>query len=56
MQLVEELGFDAVDAGGLDASWRQQPGTPSYVKNYDVEGLRQALAAASPERTAAWRA
>lgn len=56
MQLVEDLGFDAVDAGGLDVSWRQQQGTPSYVKNYDVEGLRQALAAASPERTAAWRA
>jgi len=56
MQLVEDLGFDAVDAGGLDVSWRQQPGTPSYVKTHDVEGLRQALAAASPERTAAWRA
>jgi predicted dinucleotide-binding enzyme len=27
-RLVDELGFDAVDAGGLDESWRQQPGTP----------------------------
>jgi predicted dinucleotide-binding enzyme len=27
MQLIEELGFDAVDAGSLDESWRQQPGT-----------------------------
>ena len=25
MQLIDELGFDAVDAGGLDESWRQQP-------------------------------
>jgi predicted dinucleotide-binding enzyme len=30
LELVEELGFDAVDAGGLDESWRQQPGTPAY--------------------------
>lgn len=56
MRLLDELGFDAVDAGGLDESWRQQPGTPSYVANHDADGLRQALAAASPERTAAWRA
>ena len=28
MRLVDELGFDAVDAGGLKESWRQQPGTP----------------------------
>src|SRR4026207_932310 len=25
------LGFDGVDAGGLDESWRQQPGTPVYT-------------------------
>lgn len=27
--LIDELGFDTVDAGGLDESWRQQPDTPS---------------------------
>ena len=53
--LVEELGFDAVDAGGLDDSWRQQPGTPAYVADLDAEGLREALAAARPERHADWR-
>ncbi len=26
--VVDELGFDPVDAGTLDESWRQQPGTP----------------------------
>ena len=26
LRLVDELGFDGVDAGGLDESWRQQPG------------------------------
>lgn len=30
MALAEESGFDAVDDGSLDASWRQQPGTPCY--------------------------
>jgi hypothetical protein len=56
MQLVEELGFDAVDAGGLGESWRQQPGSPVYGKDFDAAGVRRALAEASPERTAAWRA
>ena len=31
MRLVDELGFDPVDAGTLDDSWRQQPGTPVYA-------------------------
>ncbi len=56
MRLVEQLGFDAVDAGGLDESWRQQPGTPVYGAKLDAEGVRRALAAASPERAAAFRA
>ncbi|NHC16542.1 NADP oxidoreductase, partial [Motilibacter sp. E257] len=51
MALVDELGFDAVDAGGLDDSWRQQPGTPVYTKDHDVEGVRRALGEASRERT-----
>ena len=45
-----------MDAGGLDESWRQQPGTPVYAKDYDADGVRKALAEATPERTAAWRA
>jgi 8-hydroxy-5-deazaflavin:NADPH oxidoreductase len=56
MALVDAIGFDAVDAGGLDASWRQQPGTPVYAKDFDAAGVKAALAAASPERTAAWKA
>lgn len=54
--LVNELGFDAVDAGGLDQSWRQQPGTPVYTKDYDASGVRRALSEASKERTPEWRA
>ena len=50
MQLVDELGFDPVDAGGLEDSWRQQPGTPVYAADLDADGVRRALAEASPER------
>ena len=49
--LVEELGFDAVDGGSLEESWRQEPGTPVYGKRYDVAGTLQALAEAVPGRT-----
>ncbi len=50
MELVDQLGFDPVDAGTLDESWRQQPGTPVYAADLDEEGVRRALAAAEPER------
>src|SRR6059036_3340632 len=54
--LVDELGFDGVDAGGLDESSRQQPGTPVYAADFDAEGVRQALSEASKERKPEWRA
>jgi hypothetical protein len=54
--LIDELGFDGVDAGGLDESWRQQPGTPVYAADLDADGARRALAEAKPERAPAWRA
>ena len=56
MGLVDELGFDPVDSGTLDESWRQQPGTPVYATDRDAQGVRRALAAATPERKAEWRA
>lgn len=56
MRLVDELGFDPVDAGGLDESWRQQPGSPCYAADLDAEGLKRALAEASPERPPEFRA
>lgn len=51
MRLVDELGFDPVDDGGLDDSWRQQPNTPVYTEDYDAEGVRRALSQAIKERT-----
>lgn len=56
LRLVDELGFDGVDAGGLDESWRQQPGTPVYATDFTAEGVRRALAQASRERRSEWRA
>lgn len=56
MRLVNELGFDAVDAGGLDDSWRQQPGTPVYTRDFDAAGVRHALTEASKERVPQFRA
>jgi 8-hydroxy-5-deazaflavin:NADPH oxidoreductase len=56
LQLIDELGFDAVDAGGLDDSWRQQPDTPVYATDLDAIGVRRARAKASKERKPEWRA
>lgn len=56
LRLVNELGFDGVDAGRLDDSWRQQPGTPVYTKDFDIAGVRQALSEAKRERTTQWKA
>ena len=55
LKLVEELGFDGVDAGGLDKSWRQQPGTPVYTKDFDADGVRRGLYEASKDRAIEWR-
>ena len=56
MKLVNDIGFDPVDAGGLDESWRQQPATPVYAADFDAAGVRRALAQATPERKPEWRA
>lgn len=55
-ELIDELGFDTVDAGGIEESWRQQPGTPVYGLRAGVEEVAKALTQASPERSEAFRA
>jgi predicted dinucleotide-binding enzyme len=55
LQLVEELGFDALDAGSLSDSWRQQPGTPCYTDDLDAARLKQALAQAERGRIPEYR-
>lgn len=44
--LVDELGFDPVDAGSLDESWRQEPETAVNGTDRDADGVREGLAAA----------
>jgi predicted dinucleotide-binding enzyme len=56
MRLTDELGFDQVDDGAIDDSWRQQPGTLVYDIDRDAAGVRWALMEASPERKPEWHA
>lgn len=56
MQIIDEIGFDPVDAGTLADSWRQQPATPVIATDLDAAGVRLALAQASSERKPEWRA
>lgn len=56
IRLLEELGFDGLDAGSLDESWRQQPDTPVYCTNLDTQGVRRGLAEASRDRKPEFRA
>ncbi|KOV90258.1 NADPH-dependent F420 reductase [Streptomyces sp. NRRL B-3648] len=53
--LIDELGFDTVDAGTIADSWRQQPGTPVYGLRAGRPAVEKALAEASPERPADFR-
>jgi 8-hydroxy-5-deazaflavin:NADPH oxidoreductase len=55
MQLVDDLGFDPVDAGSIEESWRQQPGTPCYTQDFDSTRLTEALAAADRNRVPEYR-
>ncbi|MEU6145805.1 NAD(P)-binding domain-containing protein [Streptomyces sp. NPDC047081] len=53
--LIDELGFDTVDAGPLADSWHQQPGTPVYGLRAGATEVTKALSEASPERPADFR-
>lgn len=54
--LVDQPGFDGLDAGSLAGSWRQQPGTPVYTTDLTLDAARQALTRATPDQTTQWRA
>ncbi|WP_397451372.1 NADPH-dependent F420 reductase [Pseudomonas sp. NA-150] len=43
MSLVSQAGFEPVDGGSIEESWRQQPSTPGYCCDYDAETMRRAL-------------
>jgi predicted dinucleotide-binding enzyme len=56
IRLLDELGFDDVDAGTIAESWRQQPGTPVYASDFDADGVKAALAQAESGKIAEYRA
>ena len=56
LRLVDDLGFEPVEGGVLDDSWRQQPGTPAYCRDLEAAALRRALAGADRSRIAEYRA
>lgn len=56
IRLIDELGFDGLEAGDLDESWRQQPGSPVSGADLDAEGARRALSQGKRERPDGLRA
>jgi len=60
MRLVDDMGFDPVDGGLLEDSWRQQPSTPAYACDYDARRTKAGIKAAVKGkaqglRDVAWR-
>lgn len=55
MALVDEIGFDAVDAGPLSESWRYQPGTPAYCPDPTIDQLTMLLRRARRDKAPANR-
>jgi predicted dinucleotide-binding enzyme len=45
-RLIDQFGFDTVDAGALEEGWRIQPSTPGYGPRRTAEELRRDLSAA----------
>ena len=45
-RLIDQFGFDTVDAGDLAEGWRIQRDTPGYGPRRTAEELRRDLAAA----------
>ena len=56
MQLIDTIGFDAIDCGSLSESWKQEPGTPAYCHDLDKEALKAALEQADHSKRAEYRA
>jgi hypothetical protein len=51
--LVDDLGFDPVEGGDLDESWRQQT---AYCRDLEAAALKRALAEPDRSRIADYRA
>ena len=49
-RLIDQFGFDAVDAGPLKEGWRIQRDTPGYGPRRTADELRKDLASAKRYR------
>lgn len=49
LSLVDDAGFDALDAGSLEDSWRQQPCSPAYCTDLTLSELAKARELANRE-------
>jgi 8-hydroxy-5-deazaflavin:NADPH oxidoreductase len=50
MALLDQMGFDAFDAGPLSESWRCQPGTPAYCPDPTIQQLPKLLQRAKRDK------
>lgn len=55
LELINQFGFDGIDAGKLADSWRQQPGSPAYCNDLDLVSLIDALKKAEYSKIAEYR-
>jgi len=47
--LIDDSGFDSLDYGGLQDSWRQQPGSPVYCTDLNLTQLKKSISKAKRE-------
>ncbi len=47
--LIDDSGFDSLDYGELQDSWRQQPGSPVYCTDLTLSQLKKSIAKARRE-------
>jgi len=50
--LLDNMGFDGLDAGPLSQSWRFEPGTPAYCPDPTLKELPSLLARADRKKAA----
>lgn len=55
MGLVNDTGFDPIDAGTADDTWRLAMGAPAYCTELNAEQIRTALTLANPDVVSARR-
>jgi predicted dinucleotide-binding enzyme len=55
LDLIDDIGFDGVDAGTIADSWRQQPGTPSYARDLSADERKAALSEADQAKISEYR-